>query len=222
LLRARHEVDPEPDERLAEEFDEAFSFIKNSITRMDRLIKAILKLTREGRRELRLELINMTELARAAADGFSYQAQEAGALISIDSLPSCVGDRLALEQIFANLLENALKYPRDGIPGQIQVTGRTTASEVIYEVNDNGRGIDPQDRERIFEIFRRSGPQDRPGEGIGLTYVRTLVRRLGGAITVHSDPGRGSTFAVTLPRRTAGALQENTHDQACHDRHDRG
>jgi signal transduction histidine kinase len=212
LLRARHEVDPESDERLAEEFDEAFSFIKNSITRMDRLIKAILKLTREGRRELRLELINMTELARAAADGFSYQTQEAGALISIDSLPSCVGDRLALEQIFANLLENALKYLRDGIPGQIQVTGRTTASEVIYEVNDNGRGIDPQDRERIFEIFRRSGPQDRPGEGIGLTYVRTLVRRLGGAITVRSDPGRGSTFAVTLPRRTAGALQENTHD----------
>ncbi|WP_027993836.1 acid-responsive two-component system sensor histidine kinase TcsA [Sinorhizobium meliloti] len=212
LLTARHEVDPEPDERLAEEFDEALSFIKNSITRMDRLIKAILKLTREGRRELRLELINMTELARTTADGFSYQAQEAGALIIIDSLPSCVGDRLALEQIFANLLENALKYLRDGIPGQIHVTGRTTASEVVYEVNDNGRGIDPKDRERIFEIFRRSGPQDRPGEGIGLTYVRTLVRRLGGAITVSSGPGGGSTFTVTLPRRAAGASQEKTHD----------
>lgn len=88
------------------------------------------------------------------------------------------------------------------------MTGRATASEVVYEVNDNGRGIDPKDRERIFEIFRRSGPQDRPGEGIGLTYVRTLVRRLGGAITVRSDAGRGSTFAVTLPRHASGNLPE--------------
>ncbi|TIQ83247.1 MAG: histidine kinase, partial [Mesorhizobium sp.] len=150
LLRARLEVDSEPDERLAEEFAEALGFIKNSITRMDRLIKAILKLTREGRRELRLEQIDMTELARAAADGFSYQAQEAGASITIEPLPPCVGDRLALEQIFANLLENALKYLRDDTPGEIRVTGRATASEVVYEVNDNGRGIDPKDRERIF------------------------------------------------------------------------
>jgi signal transduction histidine kinase len=208
LFRARLEADPEPDERLAQEFDEALGFIKNSITRMDRLIKAILKLTREGRRELRLELTDMTELARTAADGFSYQAQESGASIIVEPLPPCVGDRLALEQIFANLLENALKYLRDDTPGQIRVTGRATMSEVVYEVHDNGRGIDPQDRERIFEIFRRSGPQDRPGEGIGLTYVRTLVRRLGGAITVHSDPGRGSTFTVALPRHRAGALPE--------------
>jgi signal transduction histidine kinase len=150
----------------------------------------------------------MTELARTAADGFSYQAQESGASIIIESLPPCVGDRLALEQIFANLLENALKYLRDDTPGQIRVTGRAMPSEVVYEVNDNGRGIDPKDRERIFEIFRRSGPQDRPGEGIGLTYVRTLVRRLGGAITVRSDPGRGSTFTMTLPRHAPGALPE--------------
>jgi signal transduction histidine kinase len=209
-LRARLEVDSEPDERLAREFDEALNFIKNSITRMERLIKAILKLTREGRRELRLESIDMTEMARAAADGFGYQAQEAGASITIEPLPPCVGDRLALEQIFANLLENALKYLRDDTPGQIRVTGRATGSEVVYEVHDNGRGIEPNDRERIFEVFRRSGPQDRPGEGIGLTYVRTLVRRLGGTITVRSDPGQGSTFMVTLPRNATGHLPEKS------------
>ena len=67
---------------------------------------------------------------------------------------------------------------------------------------DNGRGIAPQDHERIFELFRRSGAQDQPGEGIGLAHVRALVRRLGGEITVQSELGRGTTFqVVALPLR---------------------
>src|SRR5262245_1675505 len=202
-LRTRLSDDAEADQPLGQDFDEALSFIKASITRMDALIKAILKLTREGRRELRLEPLDMTELVRTTAGGFGYQAHEAGASITIDPLPPCVGDRLAVEQIFANLIENALKYLRDGTPGRIRVTARATATDVAYEVEDNGRGIDPTDHERIFEVFRRSGPQDRTGEGIGLTHVRTLVGRLGGTITVHSALGQGSTFTVTLPRRPA-------------------
>jgi signal transduction histidine kinase len=209
-LRTRLHDDAEADKPLGREFDEALSFIKGSITRMDRLIKAILKLTREGRRELRLETLDMTELVRATADGFGYQAHKAGASIAIDRLPPCVADRLAIEQIFANLLENGLKYLRDDAPGQIRVTGWGTPTEVAYEIRDNGRGISPEDLERIFEIFRRSGSQDRPGEGIGLTYVRTLVRRLGGSISVCSELGKGSTFTVTLPGRAAMALPEAT------------
>ena len=207
-LRARLNDEADPDGALGRDFDEALSFIKRSIARMDGLIKAILKLTREGRRELRLEPLDMTELVRSTAEAFSYQAQQAGASIAIDPLPPCVGDRLALEQIFANLLENALKYLRDGIPGQIRVAGRSAASKLMYDVHDNGRGINPQDHERIFDIFRRSGPRDRPGEGIGLTYVRTLVRRLGGNIAVRSEPGQGSTFTVILPRDTVNSASE--------------
>jgi signal transduction histidine kinase len=207
-LRARLDDDAEADGPMAREFDEALSFIKNSIARMDRLIKAILKLTREGRRELRLELLDMTDLVRATAESFGYQAQKAGASITIDPLPPSVADRLAVEQIFANLIENALKYRREDVPGRIRVNGRTTATEVAYEVHDNGRGIDPRDHERIFEIFRRSGAQNQTGEGIGLTHVRTLVRRLGGSITVRSALGEGSTFTVTLPRRAATPSSE--------------
>lgn len=202
-LRARFPDDAGSDRELGQDFEEALGFIKSSIARMDGLIKAILKLTREGRRELRLEPLDMTDLVRTAAAGFSYQAQKANASITIDPLPPCVGDRLAVEQIFANLLENALKYLRDDTPGLIRVTGRGTAAEVTYQVEDNGRGIDPKDHERIFEIFRRSGAHDRTGEGVGLTYVRTLVSRLGGTITVRSALGQGSTFTVTLPRRPA-------------------
>ena len=73
----------------------------------------------------------------------------------------------------------------------------------VIRVADNGRGIDPRDHERIFELFRRAGPQDRPGEGIGLAHVRTLVRRLGGSIRVDSEIGQGTVFTVILPKRWA-------------------
>ena len=68
-----------------------------------------------------------------------------------------------------------------------------------YQIADNGRGIVAKNMERIFELFRRSGEQDTQGEGIGLAYVRNLVRRLGGSIVVDSELGVGSTFTVTLP-----------------------
>jgi signal transduction histidine kinase len=70
---------------------------------------------------------------------------------------------------------------------------------VRIEVEDNGRGIAPEDHERVFELFRRSGVQDRAGEGIGLAHVRSLVRNLGGEITVTSTLGGGSTFIIRLP-----------------------
>ena len=84
---------------------------------------------------------------------------------------------------------------------QIEVRGRLTATHAIYEVQDNGRGIDRADFQRVFELFRRAGKQDRPGEGIGLAHVRALVRRLGGTMGLTSELGKGSTFTVTLPRR---------------------
>lgn len=201
--------DTDPEDALGRDFDEALHFIKSSIARMDRLIKAILKLTREGRREFNLEQIDMTELVGSIADGLGYQAQVSGASIDMEPLPPFLGDRLALEQIFGNLLENALKYLRDDTPGQIRVTGHSTPAELIYEIADNGRGIEDKDLARIFDIFRRSGPQDRPGEGIGLTHVKTLVRRLGGTISVHSKPGQGSTFVVTLPSQPSASVSES-------------
>jgi hypothetical protein len=106
-----------------------------------------------------------------------------------------------VEQIFANLVDNALKYGREGEPLHIEIMGRTSGTNAIYDVRDNGRGIDPGDHARVFELFRRSGPQDRPGEGIGLAHVRALVRRLGGTMGLSSTLGQGSTFTVTLPRR---------------------
>jgi signal transduction histidine kinase len=197
----------EGDETLRADFAEALGFIKASIDKMDRLIHAILTLARQGRREFKAEAIDVTALLQRIADSMAHQALERGAEIRIGTLPPVTSDRLALEQVFSNLLDNALKYLRDGTPGEIEVSGRVTATGPVYEVRDNGRGIDPKDRARVFELFRRSGPQDRPGEGIGLAHVRALVRRLGGTIALDSALGRGSVFRITLPKTWADSSQ---------------
>jgi signal transduction histidine kinase len=185
-------------------FDEAITFIKTSITKMDRLINAVLKLSREGRRDFKPEDIDMNALMASIAQTVAHRAAEQGATVAVADLPPVVSDLLAVEQVFSNLVDNALKYGRDGEPGRIEIKGQTARAHVIYEVRDNGRGIDPHDHQRVFELFRRSGPQDRPGEGIGLAHVRALVRRLGGTMSLTSELGKGSVFTVTLPRRWAG------------------
>ncbi len=191
-------------DRLGQDFDEAIRFIKTSISNMDRLINAVLRLSREGRRQFQPEAVDMTSLVRSIAETVTHRAVELGARIDIGHLPDIETDRLAVEQIFANLVDNALKYGRTGEPLHIEITGRVAGSHVAYDVKDTGRGIDPADHTRVFELFRRSGAQDRPGEGIGLAHVRALVRRLGGTMGLRSQLGHGSTFTVTLPRRWTG------------------
>jgi signal transduction histidine kinase len=187
------------DKQLSDDFSEALGFIKSSIAKMDRLISAILNLTREGRREFSPERINMRELIEAIRTTVAHQAVEANAQIHVKALPDIVSDRLALEQIFSNLIDNALKYLRPGIPGDIEIHGRTKLGYAVFDVADNGRGIDAKDHQRIFDLFRRAGTQDKPGQGIGLAHVRALVRRLGGTMSVASELNQGSTFTVTLP-----------------------
>jgi signal transduction histidine kinase len=187
------------DKQLSEDFSEALGFIKSSIGKMDRLISAILHLTREGRREFVPVPIETRELIENIVSTMAHQAVEAEAQIRIEALPNLVSDRLALEQIFSNLIDNALKYLKTGVPGEINVRGRTKLGFAIFEISDNGRGIDPKDHQRIFDLFRRSGTQDKPGQGIGLAHVRALVRRLGGTMSVASELHQGSTFTITLP-----------------------
>ncbi len=187
------------DRQLSQDFSEALSFIKSSIAKMDRLITAILNLTREGRREFEPARIDTRELIEGIVATVAHQAAEANAQIRLAPLPQITSDRLALEQIFSNLIDNALKYLKPGVPGDISIRGRTKLGFAIFEITDNGRGVDPKDHQRIFELFRRAGAQDKPGQGIGLAHVRALVRRLGGTMSVSSELNSGSTFTITLP-----------------------
>ena len=200
-LQASPELVP-PEARAAIETDlpEAIGFIRSSTMKMDKLIGAILKLSREGRRVLMPEPLNMLQLLEAQRQSVAHQLQEQGAELVVEPVPDLTSDRLAIEQVFGNLIDNAVKYLDPARPGRIVVRGRDLGANIRYEIEDNGRGIDRKDFERIFDLFRRSGVQDQRGEGIGLAHVRALVRRLGGTIAVSSRLGEGTTFTVVLPK----------------------
>jgi len=199
---AERPVDREVVTAVREDIPEAIGFIRASTEKMDRLITAILKLSREGRRNLSAETLDVTMMVRRIAESVAHQLDQANADIVIGDLPEMHNDRLSIEQIMGNLIDNAVKYLDLKRPGRIEVRGRDVPGGwVEYEVCDNGRGISERDHERIFELFRRSGRQDRPGEGLGLAFVRNSVRRLGGEITVESRFGEGSTFRLKFPKR---------------------
>lgn len=185
-----------------EDLPEAIGFIRTSTAKMDRLIGAILKLSREGRRVIAPEAIDMHAMIDSIRATLQHRLDERSAEIRIQgSLPPVTSDRMAIDQVFSNVIENAVKYADPARPGRIVVSGRVDRGHAIFEIADNGRGIDPRDHGRVFDLFRRSGTQDQPGEGIGLAHVRALTYRLGGTIDVTSVLGEGATFIITLPIR---------------------
>lgn len=188
---------------IREDLPESIGFIRTSTHKMDGLIKAILKLSREGQRILRPETVDLEEFFDSAIAAVQHRVTEAdGEVEVLRPMPTIETDRLALEQVFGNLIDNALKYTMPGRAPKIvieQVPSRWGA--IVIEVRDNGRGIAIDDAERVFDLFRRAGAQDKQGEGIGLAHVKTLIRRLGGEITMTSELKRGTTFRVMLPRK---------------------
>ncbi len=126
--------------------------------------------------------------------------REAGATLEVGEIPPVMADAAQLEQVFMNLIGNALKYRREGVPPAISVSARRTNGMVEFAVADNGIGIEPQYHDQIFEMFRRLHTHDQyEGTGIGLAVVKRIVERHGGRVRVESTPGEGSTFFFTLP-----------------------
>ena len=160
-----------------------------------------------GRRPLKAETIDLREIVTAGAAAIQHQLSEADGKIDIDlDVPTIQSDRFSLELIVGNLLDNAVKYRAMDRPLHIKVQTRPIADDrVEIEITDNGRGIAERDRERVFDLFKRSGTQDRPGDGIGLAYVLAALRNLGGDISVTSELGRGTSFRLTMPRALRAA-----------------
>lgn len=186
---------------ITEDIPEALEFIHSSTQRMDNLINSILKLSRLGRRELRFEIVDVKDLLDEILASIQHQIEETETEITLGDLPDVFADRTSMEQILGNLIVNAVKYLRKGVPGRIEISGKTDNEIVTFQVKDNGRGIAQHETTRIFELFGRAGKQDIPGEGMGLTYARTLVRRHGGRIWCESTPDEGSTFSFTITNK---------------------
>lgn len=184
-----------------EDLPEAIGFIRSSTRKMDQLINAILKISRDGRRKLQAEKVDLRELLAVASASVQHQVSAVDGEIDVNVQPfTVVSDRISLDQILGNLFDNAVKYQMKGRPLHISARILPQGRGIVrLDITDNGRGIAEDDLERIFELFRRAGDQDQQGEGIGLAHVRSLIRNLGGDITVASELGKGSTFHLTLP-----------------------
>jgi PAS domain S-box-containing protein len=183
---------------LDQDIPEALGFIETSVTRMDHLIRAMLHLSRLGRRDLHVEPLDMRALVHGTVQTLAHQIAQRQAQVTVAPLPTVMADRTAMEQIMGNLLTNAVAYLAPGRPGEIVVTGERRPEATVFAVRDNGRGIAAEDMPKVFEPFRRVGRQDVPGEGMGLAYVQMLVRRHGGEIRCHSTLGGGTTFTFTI------------------------
>lgn len=182
-----------------ERIPESLYFIKTAAEKMNRLINSILELSRIGRRQLVFEEVNIQDIIDETLTSLAFQIEEKQVKVTVGEMPKLNTDRLAMELIFGNLLGNALKYMSPEQAGEVTVTAMTDASKMIFKIEDSGCGISAEDVAVIFELFKRVGNQDVVGEGMGLTYVRTIVRRLGGQIGCTSRLGEGTQFEFTIP-----------------------
>jgi two-component system sensor histidine kinase/response regulator len=183
---------------LNKDIPEALGFIDSSVAQMDRFVHALLKLSRLGRLELSPESIDLNALVQAVLKTMAHQIEERQVKVTVSPLPEVIADQTAMEQILSNLLDNAIKYLDPTRPGEIEIGAEINRGEMTFRIRDNGRGIAEDDMDKVFAPFRRAGPQDVPGEGMGLPYVQALVRRHGGRIWCESEPGEGTTFSFTI------------------------
>ena len=146
----------------------------------------------------------MGTLVRSTLNTLAHRIEAHRASVNVGPLPEVIADRTSMEQIMSNLLKNAVIYLDPDRAGEIGVTGERNGDETIFTVRDNGRGISDEDMHKVFAPFRRAGRQDVPGEGMGLAYVQTLIRRHGGRIFCESEVGKGTSLTFTVSNHLNG------------------
>lgn len=184
---------------VADDMPEELEKIREATGRLETLVDGLLKLYRLSRNEMEATRIDTTELVERVVASYSFEIEQARAVVRVAKLPVVLADRTALETVFGNLLHNAIKYLDPERPAEIEVSCERRRGETVFHVHDNGRGIAADDLERVFKVFARVGALDKAGEGIGLAAARTLVRRHGGFLWCTSRQGEGSTFSFSLP-----------------------
>ncbi len=189
--------------RYADELDdegrEFIEFAVDGADRMRGMIEGLLEYSRIETRGDSFEPVDLDAIVADVRDDLQVRIEETDAELTTDPLPTVEGDAGQLRQVFQNLLDNAIEYSGDA-PPRISVAARRDGSMWEISVSDEGIGIDPDDADRIFEVFQRlHSREDHEGTGIGLALVERIVERHGGDIRVESEPGEGTTFSLTLP-----------------------
>ncbi|MFM0670970.1 sensor histidine kinase [Paraburkholderia sediminicola] len=201
-----------------EDIGEALHYLQTAVLRASHIIDALLRLSRVGRVEYRQQKVEVRDIVPRVVDAMQGSIRARRAHVSVDELPAVWGDPTALEQVFANLIGNAVNYLDPQREGRIEI-GTTPAppgvhSLRIFYVRDNGLGIPAVALPRLFNAFQRLHGNVAAGEGIGLALVRRVVERHGGRVWAESREGVGTTFYLSLPEAEARIAQQAVRTQA--------
>lgn len=195
LFRKRYEG------KIDETADQYIHFAVDGAERMKKLIMDLLEYSRVGSNPQKDEDVDLNSLLQELKEVFHRSSEETGTVITVDTMPTIKGNRTLLFQLFQNLVSNAIKYHGDEAP-KVDISYVENEDHYLFEVKDNGIGIDPAFHEKIFVIFHRlHSRSEYSGTGIGLAICRKIVELHNGKIWIESEPGKGSRFFFTIGRR---------------------
>jgi len=189
--------------RLEGDAERFLGHLIDSATRMQAMIEGVLNFSRLGPKGLQMQPLSLQDIVAEVVNNMQPVLAAADAEVAYEGLPTLAADRRQMLQLFQNLIGNAVKF-RGAEPPRVRITATETDKDWRIAVTDNGIGLDPADRGRIFGMFQRLHTQEEyPGTGIGLAMCKRIVEAHGGEIAVESARGRGATFTVTLPKQAS-------------------
>ena len=177
----------------------ATNYIRKSTFKMDQLLSGLLQLSRLGRSITNFSVIDMNKLIFDILQIFDYKIKTNKISIEVNTLPSCKGDFLQINQLFSNLIDNAIKYLKPNTEGLIKISGSKRKENVLYCIEDNGVGIPEKEKEKVFEIFHRVNPLETTGEGLGLSIIKKIAVMHNGKVWFEPKEN-GTKFFVSLPK----------------------
>ncbi len=187
---------------LTEEIPDSLRYIGTSTAKFNRLINALLELSRYGRQIYKREKVNLESMVQSTLDLMRLSLATSQVQVSLASDAHVYGDSTALGQVWANLIGNAVKYQQPGRLCQIEIGSEALPGEMHCWVRDNGVGLPKSAGKRLFQVFQRFHPNLAEGDGVGLALVRRIVERHGGKIWAEGEEGVGTTFHFTVPSMT--------------------
>lgn len=193
------------DRLYADKLDEkGIGYVENivaGVARMQDLIEDLLGFSSIGRSQQPKTVVDLNQVVGRVADTVQDRLDAVDGILNFDNLPEVSGWPILLQQLFDNLISNAIKFRNPEVPLQIRVSAKTVGDFVVISVVDNGMGIEAKYQDQIFQIFKRLHRREEiPGTGIGLAICERITDRHGGKLGVNSQLGHGSTFTVSLPR----------------------
>jgi len=188
--------------KLSGEADEFINYAVDGVIRMKTLINDLLVYSRVNTKESPLEDVDINKVVDQTRTNLHAAIEESGATINSEPLPVVKANNLQINQLFQNLISNAIKFRKPDTAPVVNISAKHAGDEWLFTVQDNGIGIDKEFSDKIFVIFQRlHNSSEYPGTGIGLAICKRIVEKLGGHLWVESNPGEGSTFNFTIPDR---------------------